>query len=353
MMNRYESFDTIKFFAVLSVLIIHAGFLFNVQLNGVDLSYYGVLFNTTSRYAVPFFFITAGFLFTIKASKAGYYKGYILKLIKIYMIWSLIYLVSGVLYQVFLGASVPGYLKETLSVTDFLYYGRKISEPLWFMPALIIAVSLVALSCKYRFFKVLFPVAVLLHLTGLFALPQNYGIFFSLPVFTRDALFFGLFYVALGSFMAQNERYKSVPLKPFLWILLTVISFVLLSLERISLLQAGKFAYWGDFYLALIPLILFLFFTALSLPHLGRNSLFDRVGKGALGIYLIHSLIYHWSGVLLEINNLQSLYRVFWFQCVNVIGTFFLSYLLYYALPGVIKKLLYKKSVRVTESSAA
>ena len=88
MKKRILSIDSLRFIAVFSVILLHyfpaAGLLKTV----VD---------QLARFAVPFFFITSGYFLGLKLTKQDskeVYVSYILKILKLYLFWSLLYFLN-------------------------------------------------------------------------------------------------------------------------------------------------------------------------------------------------------------------------------------------------------------------
>lgn len=346
-MKRIYSFDYLKFFAIVGIITIHSGMFFGFRAGGVAFFPLGVVFNTLARFAVPFFFITAGFMFNLKANEKGiltYYKKYVPKLLIMYTAWSAVYLLNNAYSNSFQGTPILEFIKTNFSITNFIYYGNKISEPLWFIPALFYSITIVALAKRFKILNIIFILAAILHITGLFGSPQNYFHFVKFPLFTRDALFFGLFYVSLGAIMSEKENYKRFLKSYSFWAILSVVFFILLILERYFLLTLCEFKFWGDFYISTIFLTFSLLMAALSKPELGKGSIITKLGKGTLGIYLIHSFFMHWINTLIYFNLGQEFFGTIWWNLFLMPLTFIVSWFFYYTIPGLFRRLILKKA---------
>lgn len=353
-MKRIYSFDYFKLFAILGVIVIHTGGLFGVVIGGVDLTPVASVIDAIVRFAVPFFLITAGFMFFIKADEKGLkkqYLNYVKKLAILYVVWSVVYFFSNSYGAInWYGRTFEEYFWETIFVSDILYYGKKISEPLWFMPALIFSISLVALAKRFNFLKILTIVALVLNIVGLFGEPQMYNFIVDFPLFTRDTLFFALFYTSLGAFLAEKERYKNITKSNKFWFIMSALFMVLIIAEKMIL---GTLNNWllpaGDFYLFTIPFTFSLFMACVKSPDLGKGSIITKFGQGALGIYLIHSLIQGWTWLFYY----PLLGDQFWtktpFRLTQGIVMFVLSWIIYYTIPGLIKKLFKPKNKSLNE----
>lgn len=92
-MKKYNSLDAGKFFMAIIVVAMHTEPLINCEINYINKIYDGL-----KLVAVPFFFVTAGFLLA-KKMKYPYtdskslliLKDYIFRMIKLYVIWNIVY----------------------------------------------------------------------------------------------------------------------------------------------------------------------------------------------------------------------------------------------------------------------
>lgn len=341
-MKRIYSFDFIKFFAVLGVLVIHNSLFYNLQIGGVNLSFLGFIVETLSRFAVPYFFVTAGFVYFKNCQRKGVLKNfipYIKKIALLYLIWTIIYFVNNCYTSIIWdNYTITDYFYENIFLSDLLYYGKYISEPLWFLPALLYSIGIVTLGIRFNKLKILLPLSLILNIAGLFAKPQMLGFIGNLPFFTRDALFFGLFYTSLGAFLAEGNRFERVKGSNKLWFVVFLLSTLLVMVEKMTLGNMNMWLDIGDYFLFTIPQILSLLILSLRKPELGKNSILTYLGKGALGIYLIHSFIQTWlqSGYYTIIG--PGFWNSPWRHFTVLPILFIISWLFYYTLPSLAKK---------------
>lgn len=162
--------------------------------------------------AVPFFFIASGFLLFKKINLPldddgnQRIKRYLSKIVKLYLLWTAIYLPMSVLGFVNDGTSL---MKSMLIfVRNVLLVGENyMSWPLWYLLALIVAVLIIWGLLKLRMSRRL--ILLLSVITALAGLGLDYchenGMFqtltnpyFALFAKTRNGLFVGFLYVALG-----------------------------------------------------------------------------------------------------------------------------------------------------------
>lgn len=82
------------------------------------------------------------------------------------------------------------------SPLGLLYYGGSVPSHLWFLTALVFSICLVSAFVAFERTHYLLPVAAALPVVGIVG--QYFPMLVDVPFPTRDALFFGLLYVALG-----------------------------------------------------------------------------------------------------------------------------------------------------------
>ena len=197
--HLYTGLDIIKFIAAFLVTAIHIPLFKDVDFM---LSYY---FTTTiCRLAVPFFFVSAGYFLADKWANGKAVKQYILRLLKLYGIWTLLYL-PQIIYQ-YRGNG----LKFWTTIKDFLYRFAVVGSytQFWYFPALLAAVGVFYLlkSKAHISDRILVPVIVILYFLGVMGnsyygfligkdnwITKIYENYFTWFETTRGGLFFGLF----------------------------------------------------------------------------------------------------------------------------------------------------------------
>ncbi|MEH7549851.1 acyltransferase [Neobacillus vireti] len=340
-MERNYSIDTIKCFAIFSVVILHT----------VTGGYLGFLVTTLSKFAVPFFFMASGFLLgeKIRLSKNQFHTlfSYIKKISKIYLKWFLFYFLLDlsimVAYHFVKDSSpVPEMIKyvKKLSLLNVFYYGDATSGyQLWFLPSLIISIILVYFSHKYNMSIAILIFSLVLNIIGLFG--QSYSFLIDLNINTRDPLFFGLFYTCLGFFFScKHNLFIKKYSRGNLYLFLVVIFALLQVMERYILTKVYSGQY-GDYFISTIFLSFFLFLFVVNNTQLGKYSFFVKIGRNSLGIYVIHIAfikIINTALAVIEIN-------IFTNALTEIIYAFFIftiSYLFYNLLQKSKLKLLNK-----------
>lgn len=331
-MERNYAMDYFKFFAIFSVVVIHTSPFRGLVFWGIDGKYISILITTFARFGVPFFFIISGFLFGQKlltlTNTTVYFKNYFKKVVKLFIYWSLFFVVYGLGLSV-LRALVKGigvktevfnYLSNFVGLKPMINYiffgtsGAPASFHLWFLAALIWSILIVYIFIKINKLTLLLYISLFLNIIGLFG--QTYPGLINFEIFdinipTRSALFFGLFYMTLGSFCAFNYgRIKQIITKVKSSTL--VVLFFIFSLTQIFERAIAEI-FWAeeisatDYYLSTIFITICLFLFVIKNGHIGKGSILSKIGKNAVGIYVTHTfftnltfLVFGYLGVYLR-----------------------------------------------------
>lgn len=286
--SKIPSIEMMRVIAMLAVIVIHTGIFINGPISNGE-AWLANIMNQLSRFAVPYFFLVAGFLIQPKIinDPIAVMRKYNVPLFKIWGLWSVICLLLPINSQTLIE---QGYLSERLGYWDYL-----LSSPLnsllegglvhlWFLPALMIAVAIIALFAYFKKIKWLLPIAIIVYLYGVLAgsyasLTELYS-----PFLTRNGPFFSLLMVAIGFEVRRFEFNLSA-------------QFALL-LSMIGLLGHFAEAYW--LFTQGVPfsshdLLLFtplwatgLFLFLLAKPKLGDHPLTYWLSKSILPIYVCH-----------------------------------------------------------------
>lgn len=255
--KSYNAIDAFKFIAAVLIIMLHVN-----PFKGVSEPLALLVRNMITIIAVPFFFTTSGFLFFKKLDaveeKSVMVKKYVWRLLKMYLIWSLVYFPFVILNWINEGVDILGYIR------DFLFEGSY--STIWFLNATIVACLLVYFLTKKLKNKHVILIAFLLYLGGC-ALSYYYYLLIKIPVFatfgelyysflktTKNGVLFGGVFFALGMIVAREE--KSIPRK---WdIVGLIISFLLVCLESVVIPKLGLLNKGVDLKIALVPFTYFL-----------------------------------------------------------------------------------------------
>ncbi|MFW6321228.1 MAG: acyltransferase, partial [Halohasta sp.] len=301
--ERIYSLDAMRIVAMVFIVLIHTD-------PFQDLTAYGNMLNfgikTTARFAVPFFFVTSGFLFARKIADrepTAYVKRRLAS-ISSYYVFGLA-LAAPVFFVGFVGREVidgrpfgPAAVETIagfLSPVELFYYGTSVSRILWFLPALAVSFLLVYAFVAIEKPGYALPVAAAFHVVGL--LGTNYTMFVEVPFEIRDGLFFGFFYTSLGYAIYARDWQPSADRSRRLLALTGV--FALAQLGEFYVLgyplkgePFGSYVYAPSYGITTVLLTTSLFLYLLSRPTLGRGTPLPAWGTYAVGIYVTHPVVF-------------------------------------------------------------
>lgn len=308
--KKYPILDIMKFISALLVIAIHCAPFIEVN---EPLNF--VFVQIVARLAVPFFFITSGFLFFCKIDpKAGWrekqnlhqLKQYWLRIFKIYMVWTLLYL-PLVFLSWFQGgfdsSTLPRFLRDVLLNGSYYH--------LWFLPALLLAIPLVYLGYTTMKKRLLLAGSALLYILGMLVnvygniLVENAGIGVLIQAInaifttTRNGLFFGPIFITLGIYVKDflDRDYRKPAGIAFL------ISFLLFCGEAYLLRYMEIMHDLTSMYLMIVPCVFFLLIFLLQF-QLEDRSIYHTLRKMSLLIYVSHIYIIF---ILLQVLHLPNL----------------------------------------------
>lgn len=328
--TNYHAIDIIKYICAIVVIMVHTAPLlpYNPKINWFLMTILG-------RFVVPFFFISTGYFICKNTQTKGdwYFKSYIRSLIKIYLIWSLIYLPCGIDY---IGKEfdIPVILYPLALLIALCYVGTYFH--LWYIPALILALLLVHWFMNHFKKRYLLTLSFLCFLIG--AMETYYGfipltfltdlidhyinIFFT----TRNGLFFGFFYVAWGYFIAQKDTWLKY-IRYHSW--LTLFFFVLMIGE--ALLIYGSNNLDSNILLMAAPFTICLFLYARDL-NITWKLPYPKLREYSSLYYFSHAYFLVLIPMILSVFHMEWLYLdhgVFRFIAV-LLCTHLISLLIYH-----------------------
>jgi surface polysaccharide O-acyltransferase-like enzyme len=295
MRDRIHSIDTLRAIAIFFIVIGHVQPFRGFESYG---NYVYFILDTIGQFDVPFFFVTSGYFLAVSlrsksvksaVSSAGR------KLGSIYLFGRILSVTAALGIALFVGNSVRDEILThglgNLTLLDFVYYGNAIAVPLWFLTALFFAIVFVSCFVKFGKTRYLLPVAAFIHVVGLIG--TNFEMLMQVPFRTRDALFFGFFYVALG-YTINTSDWKPDKDRSHLYLGAVVALFAVQLFEqyaigyiiRDNVLSQG--IYMTEYTFSTVFFVLAIFAYALSNPRWGKDTILPKVGRHALGIYLLH-----------------------------------------------------------------
>ena len=294
--KTYYALDIAKFISALFVICIHTGPFIDIN---TDLNF--VVVQIISRIAVPFFFVSSGFLFFNKIDFSRSWKdqdnifrlrNYMIRLFKIYCIWTLLYLPFTI---ILLRAREDGmYMHSILQyLRDFFINGSYYH--LWFLPALLLAVPFVYLIIGKWGTKKAIIVGCILYSMGTLinVYPQVLDkipvvnrvvrTYISLASTARNGLFFGTIFISMGAFFAK----RTIKINDTMLRVGLIISFVLYVGECVLLRRNGYMNNLTSMYSMLLPCLFFLFLI-LIYTNLQTRPIYIILRKISLLIYVSH-----------------------------------------------------------------
>lgn len=303
MADRIYSIDAMRIIAMAFIVMIHTDPFEGVNTYGNMITF---IIKTTARFAVPFFFLTSGYLFALKTADRDPTE-YVTKraaTISSLYVFGLVLAAPTFLASRLTRAYLDGRSLETTaaeSLAEFvdpvglLYYGTSVSEILWFLPALLFSFLFVYVFILIDKPEYALLVALAFHIVGL--LGGTYTMFVDLSFEIRDALFFGFFYTSLGYTIRARGRGPSGDRSRLLFGL--TVCFGLLQLAELYVLgyplrgePFGEYVYAPSYGITTALFTLSLFMFLLSRPTLGADTPLPSWGKYAVGIYVVHPAVF-------------------------------------------------------------
>jgi surface polysaccharide O-acyltransferase-like enzyme len=257
-----------------------------------EVPWIGYVLNQAARFAVPLFFLISGYLIQPKLTASPWTTvvNYSKPLLKVWLVWSIICLVMP-----FNLAKVEefGYLGERQG-----YWGFLMNTPLnsflegglvhlWFIPALVCAVLIIALLVELKLNKLLLPIAIALY--GYGALAGSYATLTGLeaPFFTRNGPFFSTLLVTAGFLIRQHQWHLSSAKA----LGLVAVGMIIHFSEAAWLTQFDIAFNIHDFLFGTALWGIGVFMWLLANPNIGNYAWVRAISNRMLGIYVSHLLI--------------------------------------------------------------
>ncbi|WP_093212644.1 acyltransferase family protein [Sediminibacillus albus] len=352
-MKKYDAIDFGKFFAMFAIVFIHSQAFESTQLVWLDGEQLNSALKVFARFSVPFFFIASGFLFSMKIKTHHkpfqYFISYNKKLLLLYLSWFVFYAVydfGKILYQsesssITGNPEITAYLQSLFTRELFIYGVSNTQYHLWFLPALIWAVAISYLFQRKSLIGLLLVISLGLHLAGLTG--QGYSQLYNMYFETRDPFFFGLFYVALGSFIARHsDKAEALARRISIHVyIVAVFALFMLQLAERTWTMVQLQGRYEEYFLSTIPLSLLLFLAVLKYNQTGRGTWINKIGRSTIGIFVIHPFIISVSHLLMEHYNILTWKEHFLYGILFVPFVFITSFIVYQWLQSVKKQILF------------
>jgi surface polysaccharide O-acyltransferase-like enzyme len=331
--ERIASIDTGRAVAMAAVVCIHVG-PFKDQSPVLSAA-----IDQGCRFAVPFFFIASGYLFTRKvmggADLGATTRRFLRRILAIFLAWSAVYLVAPgytLIAEHGLGDGLLRNLRGNVidAVTHPVHSLLVGTAPhLWFLPSLMMGIAILAAVIARGRERWLLPSAVALYLVGLLGGSyQATPVGFSLHTQSIHGPFFSTLFVAIGWWLARHDVRTTVGVA-----LAVAAGGLFLHFAEVGLLYRLYRVPLDlhNYVVGTIPFAIGTMLLALARPGLGAASPLPAIGRLALGIYVAHPLIRHspimWIGP-------RYLPEMAW-QCVAPLLVYALALLLTFALSRV------------------
>ena len=239
-MKQYKTLDFAKFICAILIIVLHTAPLSSYS----SILTFG-LRNIITVIAVPFFFLTSGFLAFKKLDSLSFEKKkpyiwhYLKRIAVMYLIWSAIYFIFVAIKWHRNGFSIASLLEY---IKDFFFEGSY--STIWFLPALLVATLAVYWLQKRFSYRTIFLFSCVVYLFTLGG-SSYYGLVTKIPVIKgiydlyysffdsiKNGICFGMLFVSMGAMVAAKEEYITSKTKEFHSFIPVAICAILLALEE-------------------------------------------------------------------------------------------------------------------------
>ncbi|MEC0302180.1 acyltransferase [Terribacillus saccharophilus] len=354
-MTRNYSIDFFKCLAIFGVVCIHTHTFRDTAVPFGNGETWAFIIDTIARFSVPFFFAASGYLFAMKLQRTddtfAYFKRYTGKLISLLAAWFAFYWVydfikmlstsNGTMHE--RKAELTAYFQDTFQWRTLLDGISYTQYQLWFMFALIFSIIIIYAAYRLRILKLTLLVGLVLNLIGL--LGQSYGSLFHITMeeTTRNGIYFGLFYTALGACFGLYEKKITTltkRIKPSYIIASIAVLVSLQLLERTILVYVLDLPQ-GEYFISTIPLTIALLLLTTVVRSIGSHAIWSMMAKNIVGVYLIHTL---WRSVIndnIRASQYAAIEHTFLWGILYAPILFVISYLTYILIQKAKVKLLH------------
>ena len=258
------------------------------------ITFVNAIYDSFVKMAVPFFFLASGFLLAQKfepsvtsSQNIAIVKKYLLKFIKMYVVWTIVYLPLAIYYFIETGIGMLESVRRY--IRGFVFVGEQYNSwHLWYLLSTIY--SLVFILILLYFKPSPKKAIILCSLIYLISIGIDY-----LSAYSGNSSFFielfikminvsigsgrilrGFFYLPLGCFLSQKQPNLKVS-----W-LMFVSGYLLNVFVQNS--------YWSSFFVAISSIGFFCIIYTISLPN---SKIYSYIRKMSIIFYFVH--MYIWS----------------------------------------------------------
>lgn len=287
--KNLNSLDICKLIMAFCVVAIHT-----YPLEHCTITLVNNIYDSFVRMAVPFFFLSSGFLLAqkfelsfIDPKNIAVVRKYLHKIVKMYVVWTVIYLPMAIYHFISSGTSL---LKSVLYyIRGFVFIGEQYNSwHLWYLLSTIYALVflLIFLYLKVSSKKIIILGSIIflisMSIDYLSAYTGNSNTFIGLFAKTikvsigSGRILTGLFYLPLGCFLAQKQPTSALSWSMF------VSGYILNIFVQNS--------YWSPFFVAISSIGFFCVIHTIALPN---SRIYPLIRKMSTIIYFMH--MYIWS----------------------------------------------------------
>lgn len=327
-MKPYNNIDLFKFIAAILVVAIHADPLANCK---GEIFYYPL--NMIFLTAVPFFFLSTGFLIGKKTNedKVSYLKNYLLKMIKLYLIWTAVYMPLTVKSYIDRGYSVFRSIESFF--IDLIFVGQHYNSwMLWYILSTIYTVLFIIVITKKKYStEAILAVGVAAYLisVGMDWVVNEEHTSAALLLFEKiigeavepGRIFRGFLYIPMGMYISEHENEINTPVL----VLVSVAAFVTGSVfyENMIVLRFT------------LPVLMFCFFQLLLKVRFDYPKIALFLRRNSTVIYFIHLWVWSVYYYIVYGQKTHGFYCFLFTTLITLVISISYVSVKYYLLPGL------------------
>lgn len=283
---NYDNLDVLRYLFSIIIILMHMRPFLGTY-DQLDLAFNNII----SRICVPFFFVMTGYFVSQKQIQdPSYIRHYIKRMLPTYLFWSILYIPMGI--QLIKDMNIPASLLPLALIIALVYVGT--CYHLWYFPALFFGLWILALWLKKYSIRSLLILSFVLLCFG--ATETYFGLlpetiqqilktyYFQIFYTTRNFLFFGLFYIAMGYAIGEKKQHCI----PYRFLKLILCCF-LLTAEGILLQLTDRLD--SNILISCIPLTYYLFVSTLYTKTLFPMPKHVSLRNLSKYYYLLHPMI--------------------------------------------------------------
>lgn len=308
--NDLYCVDIFKYIASIFVIVIHVGAFSNKS--NITGEYLCIL-QWIIRTAVPFFFITSGYLTERKLQKlqrredkSRYVFHRSAKFFKLFIIWLLIYLPITIVYDILNNISFHNAIYDY--ITSVIFSGESVSAwPLWYLYASGFSLLILASLSKYKHYLIIYlSIFVFVYIINIFTTDFHTGVFYYIHRICDRPLGGGI-YLAFGMILYKGSSF----INKYIIILLLALSFLF------KVYDLESFEIWGG---------IAFFIMALRIK-LKPNDIYLKLRIQSIWIYYIHMYVLVFIMSFVFMKGLQL--SIYFVLSISISASIILSYLIY------------------------